>query len=261
MFSNNMLKKRTFNPNAQITCRKHTSGAVAVTELLCSSCQKHKAIDFFSNNERKASGGQRCRACVEWVESDEPNHIPLPAPNSVRDDHEKQVYKGYPMSSAAYQSDEDDDYVTEAQAVDSDASWVGRSRETTGAEIGDGLTQKNLQQVTGAGNPSAMSSRGSYHPSSAPTDTASTTGSEDTARPHDASRFTAYGPNGQVQRRQAGTASSVTSATSRSTTAGKAWARPAGRKYAPALPRHMEYENPETVGYCDYDDDDSSDGC
>lgn len=255
MFSSNMLKKRSFNPNAQITCRKHTANAA--TELLCSSCRKQKPIDFFSKNERKSSGAQRCRACVEWIECDEPDRIPLPAPNSVRDEKERQVYKGDPRNVVPYHCDEDGDYITEPR----DDSWVVRSLETTGAETGDGLTTENLQHINNAGNSRFGSSRGSYHASSAPTDSVSTAGTEDTARPRDAPQFNAYGPNGQFQRRQASTASSVTSGTSRSTSGSKDWARPATRKYAPALPRHMEYENPDTVGYDAYDDDDSSDGC
>lgn len=262
MFSNNMLKKRSFNPNAKITCSKHATGG-AVTELLCSSCRKHKAIDFFSKNERKSSGGQRCRACVEWVTADEPDHIPLPAPNAVRDHEEREVYKGHLENIAPVHDDLGDDYVTEAQGGASDDSWLTRSRETTGAETGDGLTFTNLQYIQDRGDAYSASSRGggSYHASSAPTDSASTTGTESTARPDDARQFNAYGPNGQFQRRQTGTASSVTSATSRSTNGRKDWARPATRKCAPALPRHMEYENPDTVGHCDYADDDSSDGC
>lgn len=260
MFSNNMLKKRSINPNAQITCRKHTAGAI--TELLCSSCSKHKELKYFSNNERKSSGTQRCKGCVEWVEADEPGCTPLPAPNSIRDPEEKEVYKGYPRDTEDYHGDGDDDYTTEDQIGAYDDSWRVRSKETTGAETGGGLTAANLS-INDAGNPYLASSRGgwSYHASSAPTDTASTTGTEDTARPGDARQFNAFGPNGQFQRRQASTASSVTSATSRGTTGSKGWARPAGRRYAPELPRHMEYENPDTVGYGAYDDDDSSDGC
>lgn len=261
MFSANMLKKRSFNPNAQITCRNHTAGG-AITELLCSSCRKKKALNFFSNSERKASGSQRCKACVEWVEADEPGFTPLPAPNSIRDQKERQVYKGDPRDTQNYSVDEDDDYITEDQFGAHDDSWRGRSKETTGAETGRGLTAENLS-LNDAGNPYSSSSRGgdSYHPSSAPTDSASTTGTEDTARAGDARHFNAFGPNGQLQRRQAGTASSVTSATSRSTNGSKDWARPASRKYVPELPRHMEYENPDAVGHGDYDDDDSSDGC
>lgn len=275
MFSNSMLKKRSFNPNAQITCRKHTAGG-AVTELLCSSCQKHKALEYFSKSERKSSGGQRCRACVEWVVADEPDHIPLPAPNSLRDHEEREVYKGNLENPTVrfcgdddddyvaknYHSDGDDTFVTEGQVDASEESWVGRSKENTGAETG-GLTFENLKHIDDARNPSSASSRGggSYHPSSAPTDSASTTGTEVTARPGNARKFNAFGPNGQFQRRQAGTASSVTSATSRSTTGSNGWARPATRKYAPAMPRHMEYENPDAVGYDEFDDDDSSDGC
>ncbi|KAK7724233.1 hypothetical protein SLS64_000567 [Diaporthe eres] len=261
MFSSNMLKKRSFNPNAQITCRKHT--ASAATELLCSSCRKQKPIDFFSKNERKSSGAQRCRACVEWIECDEPDSIPLPAPNSIRDHKEKEVYKGDSRNHVPFHVDEDGDYVTEAYARAVDDSWMGRSSETTGAETGEGLTLENLQIINDARNSRSTSSHGggSYHPSSAPTDSASTAGTEDTTRPRVAHQFNAYGPNGQLQKRQTSTASSVTSGTSRSTTAGKNWARPATRKYAPALPRHMEFENPDTVGYDAYDDDDSSDGC
>lgn len=278
MFSNSMLKKRSFNPNAQITCRKHTAGG-AVTELLCSSCRKHKALEYFSKSERKSSGTQRCRACVEWVAADEPDHIPLPAPNSTRDPKEREVYKGnLDNPSVRFYGDEDDDYVaknyrrddddncvTDYQIDASEEPWVGRSKANMGAETGGlgGLTFENLKHIDGARNPSTTSSGGggSYHPSSAPTDSASTTGTEDTARPGDARKFNAFGPNGQVQRRQAGTASSVTSATSRSTTGSNGWARPATRKYAPAMPRHMEYENPDAVGYDEFDDDDSSDGC
>ena len=261
MFSNNMLKKRSFNPSAQISCRKHTTAPV--TEMVCSSCRKHKALDFFSKNERKASGGQRCRACVEWIEGDEVGYVPLPAPNSLRDDEEASVYKGNPKNTAIFHGDEDDDYITEAQIGPTPASWVGRSRDTTGAWTGDGLTADNLQHFTEAGKSYSVPSRGgeSYHASSAPTDSASTAGTERTARPSNVRQFNAYGPDGQVQKRQAGTAASVTSGTSRSTTGSKDWARPPSRRYPPALPRHLEHENPETVGYCAYDDDDSSDGC
>lgn len=260
MFSNNMLKKRSFNPNAKITCRKHTGGPV--TEMLCSNCRKHKPMEFFSNSERKASGGQRCRACVEWMESDEPGYVPLAAPNSAREDDEMRAYKADGPDESFY-SDGDDDYVTEAQAGAFPGSWMGRSRETTAAKSGNGLTANNLQHLALAGNPCSASSRGtgSYHASSAPTDTASTAGTEVTARPREARQFNAYGPDGEFQKRQAGTAASVASGTSRSSSGRNNWARPAGRKMAPALPRHLEYENPDTVGHEAYDDDDSSDGC
>ena len=261
MFSNNMLKKRSYNANAQITCRKHT--ATAATELLCSSCRKHKAIDFFSKNERKASGSQRCRACVEWVESVDPAFIPLAAPNSVRDEEEKAPYKGDAEDGAGFYGDVDDGYVSESLSGAFSNPWMGRSRETTGAGRDAGLTANNLQYLTGSGTAYSASSRGggSYHASSAPTDSASTAGTENTARPRDTPQFNAYGPEGQFQKRNVSIASSVTSGTSRSTAGSKGWARPAGRKMPPALPRHLEYENPDTVGYCAYDDDDSSDGC
>lgn len=261
MFSNNMLKKRSFNPNAKITCRKHTPGPA--TEMLCSNCRKHKAIDYFSKNERKSSGGQRCRACVEWMESDEPGYVPLPAPNSARDgDDERAPYKGNGPDLSFY-SDGDDDYVTEAQAGAFSSSWVGRSRETTGAKSGDGLTANNLQYLASTGNMYSVPSRGtgSYHASSAPTDTASTAGTEATARPRETRQFNAWGPDGEFQKRQAGTAASVISGTSRSSSGRNNWAKPDGRKMAAALPRHLEYENPDTVGHEAYDDDDSSDGC
>ncbi|KAJ0124937.1 hypothetical protein J7T55_006280 [Diaporthe amygdali] len=268
MFSNNMLKKRTFNPNAQITCRKHTGGAV--TELLCSSCRKHKPLDFFSNAERKVTGGQRCRACIEWLEGDQPDYVPLPAPNSVRDHEEKRAYKADGRGMDDYDDDEDDYYVTEAQGdafSDDDASWAGRTKAPKGANTAGGLTANNLKNLDNYGGSHSASSRGDerYHASSAPTDSASNADTESTARPHNPRRFNAYGPNGQVQRRQVGTAASETSGTSVSTQGSipgrKDWARPATRKTAPALPRHMEYENPDTVGHYAYDDDDSSDGC
>lgn len=260
MFSNNMLKKRSFNPNAQITCRKHTGGPV--TEMLCSNCRKHKPMEFFSNSERKTSGRQRCRACVEWMDSDEPGYAPLAAPNSAREDDERKAYKGDGLDLSFY-SDGDDDYVTDAQDGAFSDSWMGRSRETTAAKSGNGLTANNLQYLAEAGNSYSASSRGtgSYHASSAPTDTASTAGTEVTARPCGARSFNAYGPDGEFQKRQAGTAASVTSGTSRSSSGRGNWAKPAARKMAPALPRHLEYENPDTVGHEAYDDDDSSDGC
>jgi hypothetical protein len=262
MFSNNMLKKRSFNPSAQITCRKHTGGPAA--ELLCVNCRKHKPIMFFSNTERKASGRQRCRACVEWMESDEPGYVPLAAPNSTREDDELRAFKREEMDQLSFYSDEDDDYVIDAQAGALCDSWMGRSRETTAAKSGSGLTANNLQHLAEAGSSYSASSRanGSYHVSSAPTDTASTAGTEATTRPSDGRSFNAYGPDGEVQKRKAGTANSVISATSRSSHGNGTWAKPAGRKTGPSLPRHLEYENPHTVGHetC-HDDDDSSDGC
>lgn len=265
MFSNNMLKKRQFNPSAQITCRKHTAGPA--TELLCSNCRKHKPVIFFSNAERKASGGQRCRACVEWMENDAPGHVPLPAPNSAREENELEPYSEKNTLNLAFvDSDDDDDFVTEAQDGGFSGSWVGRSKESTGAKSGDGLTASNLQYLDGSGTSRSASSRGvgSYHASSAPTDAASTAGTEVTARPSEGRRFNAYGPDGQLQKRQAGTAASVasgTSRTSRSSSGRNAWAKVPARKTGPSLPRHLEYENPEFVGHEDYDDDDSSDGC
>lgn len=265
MFSNNMLKKRQFNPNAQITCRKHTAGPA--TELLCSNCRKHKPVTFFSNAERKSSGGQRCRACVEWMENDEPGHAPLPAPNSAREEVETKPYAQENSLNLAFVDDDDDDddfFVTDAQDDGFSGSWVGRSKESTGAKSGDGLTASNLQSLTNsAGNSRSASSRGvsSYHASSAPTDGGSTAGTELTARPSEGRQFNAYGPDGQFQKRQAGTAASVASGTSRNSSGRNAWAKVPARKTGPSLPRHLEYENPEFVGHEDYDDDDSSDGC
>lgn len=288
MFSNNMLKKRSFNPNASITCRKHTAGAVS--ELLCSSCRRHKPLEAFSNAERKLGGSQRCRGCVEWIEHDESGYIPLPAPNSAREPGwETKVYedkhKGgntgdfYASKYGCFGGDEGGDYSTEAQgdAFEADyAPWTSQSRAIIGAarsnailgpkphDYGDGfLTAKNLRAHNDSGGSYRASSRGdgSYHASSAPTDTASTTGTESTAQPGSSRPFNAYGPDGQVEKRRAGTATPATSITSHGTTGRSAWAKPEGRKYAPALPGHMENENPAAAGNYARDDDDSSDGC
>ncbi|POS78876.1 hypothetical protein DHEL01_v202722 [Diaporthe helianthi] len=269
MFSNNMLKKRQFNPNAQITCRKHT--ASPATELLCSNCRKHKPVIFFSNAERKSSGSQRCRACVEWMENDMPGFVPLPAPNSAREENELKPYKDHNTLNLGFvDSDDEDDFVTESQYGAFSGTWMGRSKERTGAGpgagCGDGLTASNLQYLADSGDSRSATSRGvgSYHASSAPTDTASTAGTEVTVRHSEGRQFNAYGPDGQFQKRQAGTAASVasgTSRTSRSSSGRNAWAKVSARKTGPSLPRHLEYENPELVGHEDYDDDDSSDGC
>ncbi|KAG8164004.1 hypothetical protein KVR01_005922 [Diaporthe batatas] len=266
MFSNNMLKKRQFNPSARITCRKHTAGPT--TELLCSNCRKHKPVIFFSNAERKSSGSQRCRACIEWMENDAPGHVPLPAPNSVREEDELKPFADQNTLNLAFvDSDDDDDFVTEAHDDGVSGTWMGRSKESsTAAKSGAGLTASNLQSLDDFGNSRSASSRGvgSYHASSAPTDTASTAGTDVTTRPSGGPQFNAYGPEGQFQKRQAGTAASVvsgTSRTSRSSSGRNAWIKVPGRKTGPSLPRHLEYENPEFVGQEDYDDDDSSDGC
>ncbi|KAL1855808.1 hypothetical protein Daus18300_010983 [Diaporthe australafricana] len=289
MFSNNMLKKRSFNPNAKITCRKHTAGVVS--ELLCSSCRRQKPLEAFSNAERKLGGSQRCRGCIEWIEHDESGYIPLPAPNSAREPGwETMVYEAnqkggitggpYAGHYGDFGGDERGDFSTEAQAdaFQADcAPWTSqsqaiikaaRSQGVVGPKPGDHgnvfLTANNLRAHNDSSRPYRASSRddGSYHASSAPTDTASTTGTESTAHPGSARQFNAYGPDGQFQKRRAGPATPNTSVTSHSTTERRsAWAKPEGRKYAPALPRHMENENPAAAGNYAHDDDDSSDGC
>lgn len=55
------------------------------------------------------------------------------------------------------------------------------------------------------------------------------------------------------------TAASVTTGISRSSSGRNNWARPAGRKMAPILPRHKEHQDSDIVGYWDGDDDKSSD--
>ncbi|KAI3394295.1 hypothetical protein diail_2942 [Diaporthe ilicicola] len=282
MFSNNMLKKRSFDPNAQITCRKHTAGAV--TELVCSNCHQHKPVDDFSNAERKTGSEHRCRICVEWLEGDESGYVPLPAPNSIRTPGwEIMTYKANRGvtgdmcdENVDFGDEEDGNYATEAQAGGSSTDhspWTGRAKAPTSypndGHVDARLTVSNLITHNGSSETNFASSRdvSSYHASSAPsapsapTDTASTTGTETTARPGDPRRFNAYGPDGQFQKRQAGRAASETSGTSRTTPGSKGWAKVSGRKYPPALPRHMENENPDRVGDHAYYDDDSSDGC
>ncbi|ROW12928.1 hypothetical protein VPNG_04647 [Cytospora leucostoma] len=271
MFSKNMLQK--YNRGQRpITCRKHTAGPA--TEMVCSTCHKTKPLDCFSNANRKVNGNRRCRACVEWTESDVAGHAPLPAPNNMRSLEEREFYQRprqtLDVFDGAQQHDngghEDEEYrveVTEGVFISDGASSVGQST-TTPADTTTSLTSYALKNFNAS---DAASSRGgqSYHASSAPTDTASTIGTASTVGRRNYVQFNAYGPDGQVQKRvQSTTAASVTTATTVSSTdvpGRKNWPKVASRKVGLSTPAYLQYENPDEVGQCDNDSDESADEC
>ncbi|ELR08565.1 hypothetical protein GMDG_03260 [Pseudogymnoascus destructans 20631-21] len=65
--------------SANLRCR-HCSGE-NVFELLCQYCHVTKAKDDFSYNQRTAALSARCKACVNWQETNEPGTETLPGPS------------------------------------------------------------------------------------------------------------------------------------------------------------------------------------
>ncbi|KFZ18493.1 hypothetical protein V501_01181 [Pseudogymnoascus sp. VKM F-4519 (FW-2642)] len=65
--------------NANLRCR-HCSGE-NVFELLCQYCNVTKSKDDFSYNQRTAALSARCKACVNWQETNEPGTETLPGPS------------------------------------------------------------------------------------------------------------------------------------------------------------------------------------
>ncbi|OBT61405.1 hypothetical protein VE03_09509 [Pseudogymnoascus sp. 23342-1-I1] len=65
--------------NANLRCR-HCSGE-NVFELLCQNCQVTKSKDDFSYNQRTTALVARCKACVNWTETNEPGTETLPGPS------------------------------------------------------------------------------------------------------------------------------------------------------------------------------------
>ncbi|KAK7748046.1 hypothetical protein SLS53_001298 [Cytospora paraplurivora] len=276
MFSKNMLQKYNCG-QGPITCRKHTAGPA--TEMVCSTCHKTKPLDCFSNANRKVNGSHRCRACVEWTESDIAGHAPLPAPNTMRSLEEREFYQRPRQTLDVFDG---------AQQLDDGDEEEGEGEEdeflvevTDGAFVSDGVSSVGGSTRTPAGNTTSLtsyalknfnasdvaSSRGdqSYHASSAPTDTASTVGTAFTVGRRNHVQFNAYGPDGQVQKRvQSTTAASVTTATTVSSTDApgrKNWPKVASRKVGHSAPSYLQYENPDEVGQCDDDSDESADEC
>lgn len=261
MFSSSMIQR--YRSGKDITCRKHTQGAVA--EIKCVNCHKYKPLKSFSNSERNVNGSHRCRDCVEWSEADMPGINPLPAPNAQRSVDERELYKRAQQAvdgSEEYEKEDDPLVELKSAASSTDqASSVGRSSHSS---IGNshGLTTYALQNFN-ASNPAYSRSGQSYHASSAPTDTASTFDTDSTVRPRGHVEFNAYGPEGQIQRRvQSMTAASeITSTSDSSGVPGrKNWAKPEGRKTGVAAPSYLQYENPDEVGDC-FDSDGSEDFC
>ncbi|ROW06497.1 hypothetical protein VMCG_04344 [Cytospora schulzeri] len=261
MFSNNMLQK--YHSGLDITCRKHTQGPIS--EIKCINCHRYKPLACFSKSARKLNGSRHCRDCVDWSEADMPGIAPLPPPNGQRSVEERELYKRPQQTievSDGYQKE--DEYLVEIDGATSStdqALSVGRSNPSS-ADNSQGLTTYALQNFN-ASNPAYSRSGQSYHSSSAPTDTASTLGTESTVRPRGHAEFNAYGPQGQVQKR----VQSVTAASERTASSvasgvpgRKNWAKPAGRKTGIAAPAYLEYENPDEVGHC-FDSDGSEDFC
>lgn len=85
-FSNVELKKmKDVKGNRKpyvMRCRAHTQGTVA--EIRCVDCGVMKPAGDFSNANRKTTGSQRCRLCVDFTESDLAQTNPLPAPDGLR---------------------------------------------------------------------------------------------------------------------------------------------------------------------------------
>ncbi|KFY62598.1 hypothetical protein V496_04508 [Pseudogymnoascus sp. VKM F-4515 (FW-2607)] len=65
--------------SANLRCR-HCSGE-NVFELLCQYCQVTKSKDDFSYNQRTTALVARCKACVNWSETNEPGTETLPGPS------------------------------------------------------------------------------------------------------------------------------------------------------------------------------------
>ncbi|KFY25968.1 hypothetical protein V493_04334 [Pseudogymnoascus sp. VKM F-4281 (FW-2241)] len=65
--------------SANLRCR-HCSGE-NVFELLCQNCHITKSKDDFSYNQRTAALSARCKACVNWTETNEPGTETLPGPS------------------------------------------------------------------------------------------------------------------------------------------------------------------------------------
>ncbi|OBT85284.1 hypothetical protein VE02_06532 [Pseudogymnoascus sp. 03VT05] len=65
--------------SANLRCR-HCSGE-NVFELLCQFCNVTKSKDDFSYNQRTAVLSARCKACVNWQETNEPGTETLPGPS------------------------------------------------------------------------------------------------------------------------------------------------------------------------------------
>ncbi|KFY95412.1 hypothetical protein V500_02804 [Pseudogymnoascus sp. VKM F-4518 (FW-2643)] len=65
--------------SANLRCR-HCSGE-NVFELLCQNCHITKSKDDFSYNQRTAAISARCKACVNWQETNEPGTETLPGPS------------------------------------------------------------------------------------------------------------------------------------------------------------------------------------
>ncbi|ROW04185.1 hypothetical protein VSDG_00818 [Cytospora chrysosperma] len=261
MFSNNMLQK--YHSGQDITCRKHTQGPVS--EIKCVTCYRYRPLNCFSNSARKMNGSHRCRDCVDWSEADLPGYNPLPAPNAQRSIEERELYQRPQQTiEVSDEYEKEDEYVTEIDGAASStdqASSAGHSNQPLAGNP-HGLTTYALQNFN-ASNPTYSRSGQSYHASSAPTDSASTFGTESTVRPRGHVEFNAYGPEGQAQKRvQSVTAASKMTATSASSSVPgrKNWAKPEGRKTGIAPPSYLEYENPDEAGNC-YDSDGSEDFC
>ncbi|KUI74039.1 hypothetical protein VM1G_09357 [Cytospora mali] len=267
MFSKNMLQK--YKSGQGITCRKHTPGSIV--EIICVGCHRSKPLNCFSNSERKVHGSHRCRDCVEWSEADCPGYNPLPPPNAQRSVEERELYNRPQQTLEVFHDDhddQDDEYAIETDCTPfstDQASSVGRS-DNSSISNSNGLTTYALQNFN-VSNPPYSRSGQSYQDSFAPTDTASTTGTNITERPRSHVHYNAYGPKGQVQTRtQSVVAASETTATfgatsvSSSVPGRKNWAKPNGRKTAVVAPSYLQYENPDDVGHC-YDSDESADIC
>lgn len=274
-FSQNAIKaykeaKRQGRPY-RVRCRHHTQGIV--TELKCVSCGQVKAVDLFSNNERK-SFNPRCRDCVAWTEADMPTSAPLPAPGEDRAPDETKFALNRRDADESDQEMEECSAGMDDMVLNDDATDVSRSVASDIDHGNDGhITYSALSIHNHRVQPRGRA--GTYNPSSAPSapsDVASTTG---TARPSPCAdngnqvqgrHYPAYGPDGQVQWR-AQSVLSASDATSATTTTAiresrSGWAKPEGRRTAPDAPNYLVNKHPDEPKQAfRYDDSDSADEC
>lgn len=261
-FSQNELKRYTEakrkGNTVHMRCRKHTQGSVF--ELVCKDCGQAKALNHFSNAARKVNGSRRCRDCVSWTESDLAGTGPLPAPGAVRAPNE------FKFERRGHQGIDEWQYSSLDQAT-SDGLHTGLASMTINDNTSSGghdtsvLTSAATKKHTRE-QPDSRPGAG-YNPSSAPSDLVSTVGLGRT-RPsgNHPAQYTAYGPNGEAQKRAQSVITGSDGPSAVSTVKGYSrggFAKVEGRKTAPDPPNYLINEHSDEQHRYYYSDDESSD--
>ncbi|XWW93494.1 hypothetical protein V2A60_001427 [Cordyceps javanica] len=257
-----------------MTCKQHSAGPRS--EMQCDVCMLIKPLNEFSKNSRR-NGESQCRRCVAWTEIQEPSLTPGPLETghiSPEEEQQQMLRQRFTLSEDFFSDDDlapqapitafaslglDESYAKAVGAASISEllsrDWKARHDSRDNSGIGNGNKDDDKDSSAAASTRSMLPPhlRAKYKAASeaASTSAQSTVGDmslpttlldSDSDAASIANRpFNAWGPNGEMERRHAGSASSAPASSSAAVSDDPNvvgdWSHSSGKLAASALPR------------------------